>query len=125
MNWFDQLRQALAAYYPAGSDATIVGYLQGSVDPAVWRSMETAQNRNQMLILGSLPPTTAEWQAAGVAQRGQVQTVTTTLMAGFIVLYGGFILRPWGKIFIMDDDARDIGFPAALRSFRANMPRRP
>lgn len=124
MTWFNQLRQVLAAYYPAGSDATIVGYLQGSADPAVWRSMETAQSRNQMIILGSVPPSMAEWQAAGVAQRGQVQTVTTTLMAGFIVLYGGFVLRPWGKIFIMDSDARDIGFPAGLESFRRNMPRR-
>jgi hypothetical protein len=66
MAWFDQLKQVLAAYYPAAGSPDVVGYLRGSVDPNVWRNMETANKRNQMVVLGSKRPTYDDWVAAGV-----------------------------------------------------------
>ena len=95
MNWFDQLKNALAAYYPPGQPGDIVGYLQGSASPMIWRSMALGDRpRNQMMILGSLPPTQEAWVAAGVAQRDQIQVIRFAALNGFIVLYGGFVLRP-------------------------------
>lgn len=120
MNWFDQLRRALQAYYPPGRDADIVGYLQGSDSPDVWRSMEMGTpSRQQMIVLGGVEPNQEEWVAAGVAQRGQVREIRLTSLSGMIVLYGGFMLRPWGKIFIADNDAVR-GFPASLENSRRN-----
>jgi len=127
MNWFDQIRQALPDYYPDSGASDIVGYLRGSISPKVWRQMETDQNRNQMLILGSTEPTLEEWTAAGVASRlddGPSQVVRLNSLAGFIVLYGGFMLRPWGKICISDRDALNLGFPASIRSWTQEYRRR-
>jgi len=121
MHWFDQLRQALAAYYPAGQPADIVGYLQGSANPMVWRSMALGDRpRYQMIILGSVAPSHEEWVAAGVAQRGEIQAIRLGTLNGFIVLYGGFMLRPWGSIHTMSQDAQTIYFPGALDSWRRN-----
>jgi hypothetical protein len=72
-----------------------------------------------MIILGSKPPTAQDWAAAGVAQRGADQAITIRDLAGFIVLYGGFNRRPWGKIFILDDEAL-AHFPAQIASWKGN-----
>jgi len=121
MTWFPQVRQTLAAYYPASQPADIVGYLQGSANPMVWRSMaQGSPARHQMLILGSVPPTQEEWIAAGVAQRQEIQTIRLPALAGLIVLYGGFMLRPWGEIHPASHDALTLGFPAALASWQRN-----
>ena len=124
MNWFEQLRQTLADYYPAGTDRTIVGYLQGSSSPAVWTDMANSRSKHQMLILGSLEPTKEDWSAAGVAQRGNVQVIRIDDLAGWIVLYGGFIRRPWGELHEATADALTIGFPGSLQRWKANAPRR-
>lgn len=124
MDWFEQLRQVLAAYYPASADAAIVGYLQGSVSPDAWRQMASTRNRHQMLILGSLPPTQQDWVDAGVAHRGNVNAVRIGNLQGWIVLYGGFTRhRPWGQLFELSGDAVSIGFPGSLNSWRRNTPR--
>jgi hypothetical protein len=124
MNWFEQLRQALADYYPAAADRTVVGYLQGSASPGVWMQMARTQDRHQMVILGSLPPTAEDWAAAGVRQRGNVQVIRISDLAGWIVLYGGFVRRPWGELHQVDSDALTIGFPGSLQRWRSNAPRR-
>jgi hypothetical protein len=119
MAWFDELKAALPAFYPGGPSDTIVGYLKGNSSPTEWRSME-AQGYQQMLILGTTPPTLKDWEAAGVAQRGAQATIQISQLAGFIILYGGFVYRPWGKIFQIDDDALNIGFPSAIQSWKRN-----
>ncbi|HET6197590.1 MAG TPA: hypothetical protein VFE12_17645 [Acetobacteraceae bacterium] len=119
MAWFDDLKAAIPGYYPAGGLPNVVGYLRGAKDPGVWRNMEQVGNRNQMIILGSRPPGPQDWLAAGVAQRGSDQTITLTDLAGFIVLYGGFVRRPWGKIYVLDAEALQ-HFPAQLASWRSN-----
>lgn len=124
MNWFEQLRQALSSYYPAGGDRTIVGYLQGSSSPHVWAQMERTQSRHQMLILGSEPPTPQDWVAAGVNQRGSVQVIRIGTLGGWVVLYGGFMRRPWGELHEATPDALTIGFPGSLQRWRMNAPRR-
>lgn len=101
MTWFDDLKQALPAYYPAGSLPDVVGYLRGSKDQKVWRNMELTQQRTQKIILGSRPPSPQEWAEAGVSQRGSDQTITFNDLLGFIVLYAGFQRRPWGAIHIL------------------------
>ena len=73
-----------------------------------------------MLILGNTEPTVAEWSAAGVEQRGETQEILFAMLSGFIVLYGGFVLRPWGQIHANSADASAIGFPASLASWRRN-----
>jgi len=118
MSWFDDLKQALPAYYPPTSPSNIVGYLRGSVDPNVWRSMERA-GRHQMLILGSAPPNIADWVAAGVSARGSDQIVTISNLNGFIVLYGGFVRRPWGQLHIMTADGLR-SFPTQIASLKRN-----
>jgi hypothetical protein len=124
MNWFVQLRQALEAYYPPNRPTEIVGYLQGSDNPSVWRSMASEKPaRQQMIVLGSIEPTREDWIAAGVAQRQQVREIWLRSLSGMIVLYGGFVRRPWGKIFIADQDAIKLGFPSSLGSWRRNAPR--
>lgn len=119
MAWFDDLKATLPAFYPGGAADTIVGYLRGNSTASEWRSMELS-GYQQMLILGSIPPTQKDWDAAGVAQRGTPSTIRIDQLDGFIILYGGFIYRPWGKIFQIDDDALTIGFPAALQSWKRN-----
>lgn len=122
MDWFLQLKAALPAYYRADRPSDVVGYLRGSVDPTVWRQMAATQNRHQMLILGNTEPTQDEWVAAGVAGRGTSHAVRRGILDGFIVLYGGFMLRPWGQIHAADTDAETIGFPASLVSWKRNAP---
>ncbi len=118
MAWFDDLRQALPAYYPPAGLPDVVGYLRGSKDQSVWRNMEQG-SRNQMIILGSKPPTAEDWSAAGVAQRGSDQTITQRDLSGFIVLYGGFNRRPWGKIYVLDAEALQ-HFPTQIASWKNN-----
>jgi hypothetical protein len=117
MAWFDELKNALPGYY--SKNDTIVGYLRGNSTAAEWRSMER-QGYQQMIILGSTPPTQAQWVAAGVAGRGTQSTIQISQLTGFIILYGGFMLRPWGKIFELDNDALTIGFPSSLQSWQRN-----
>ena len=57
-----------------------------------------------MIILGSVPPTNEQWVAAGVANRGDVQTIRADDLRTFIITYGGMVLRPWGKISILSAD---------------------
>jgi len=123
VDWFTQLKQVLTAYYPPGP-ADVVGYLRGSASPQVWKSMaQGPAPRHQMLILGNRPPGPEDWVAAGVAQRDAVQTIRLSSLTGLIVLYGGFIRRPWGQICEASHDALTIGFPSSLQSWRTNMPR--
>jgi hypothetical protein len=118
MSWFDQLKQTLPAYYPPAGLPDVVGYLRGSIDPGVWRSMERA-GRQQMLILGSKPPSAEDWVAAGVATRGADQVVRLVSLTGFLVLYGGFSRRPWGKIFVSDAEGL-AQFPKDLLTWKRN-----
>lgn len=122
MSWFDQIKSVLPGYYPANQPADIVGYLRGSSNPAIWRQMrEGDRPRHQMIILGSVEPSREAWTAAGVAQRlGEMQTVRFNALNGFIVLYGGFMLRPWGSIHVATADAVGIGFPSSLNDWRRN-----
>jgi len=125
MDWFQQLRQALSAYYVASRPVDIVGYLRGNGTPVQWRQMANAvPPHHQMLILGNVEPSREEWAAAGVAGRGTQFTVTTSMLTGFIVLYGGFMLRPWGQIHLATPDALNIGFKGSLQSWIRNAPRR-
>jgi hypothetical protein len=117
MAWFDDLKNTIPAFYQSPATDTIVGYLRGSATPAEWITQEQF-DKPQMMILGSIPPTEKDWLAAGVAQRGTTTTIQITMLAGFIVLYGGFVYRPWGKIYQQDDDALNIGFPAALQTWK-------
>src|ERR1700678_1041905 len=114
MNWFDQIKAVLPSYYPANMPADIVGYLRGSGSQAIWRLMQQgARPRHQMIILGSVEPTQEEWIAAGVEQRlGELQTIRLAALNGFIVLYGGFMFRPWGSIHLATAEALAIGFPS-------------
>src|SRR5260370_9002767 len=97
MDWFQQLRAALPAYYPPGSPPDVVGYLQGSANPMDWRRLMQS-GREQMIVLGSVPPTHEDWVAAGVAQRGSIQTLPTTDLAPFIIPSRRLIPPPAGKL---------------------------
>jgi hypothetical protein len=120
MDWFMQLRQALPGFYVSGRPPDVAGYLRGNGSPGQWRGMATANPpHHQMLILGNTEPTNEQWIAAGVGQRGGMQfAITRGMLTGFIVLYGGFVMRPWGQIFVESNDALTIGFPAALQNWR-------
>lgn len=126
MQWINELKTACGDHYDANGPADVVGYLRGSGDPGVWRSM-AASGSGQMIVLGNLTPTQEEWVAAGVAQRIAEVTVTETMLAGFMILYGGFMYRPWGHITVADHDVRTLGFPGSLKSWQTNYmaPRRP
>lgn len=101
MSWFDQLSAVLRDFYPSGGGQGIVGYLRGSADPQKWRNMASTR-AEQMIILGSVPPTDAEWAAAGVAGRGETQVIRLGDLDKFIITFGGFpVARPWGKISIL------------------------
>lgn len=123
--WFEQLRTVLREYYPANQPQDIVGYLRGSKSPEIWRQMRDDRQRHQMLLLGSIPPTEAEWAAAGVGGRGNTNVVNLRDLAGLIVLYGGFMVtRPWGQIYPLTQEALQYYQTGTLDSFRRNMPRR-
>jgi len=123
MDWFQQLRAALPAYWPPGTPADVVGYLQGSPSAIDWRRMIQG-GREQMIVLGSVPPTNEDWVAAGVAQRKAVQTIRYADLSTFIITYGGFIRRPWGKISTLSVDlVRNYG-TVTIPQFRRNAPRR-
>ena len=122
--WFDQLREVLRDFYPQGSPADVVGYLQGSADPNVWRLMLSQRQRAQQMILGSVLPSNKEWSAAGVANRGQIQTIHLRDLNGFIVLYDGVVFRPWGRIELLSDEALK-HYHTTIESFRRNLPRAP
>lgn len=123
MSWFDDLKACLGPHYTSAFAPDIVGYLQGSPSPTVWQAMDQAGS-GQMIVLDNRPPSAAEWQAAGVAQRNQVQEIRLAALAGFIVVYGGFMFRPWGHVVVADPQ---INFPAQLDSWRRNFmpPRQP
>jgi hypothetical protein len=123
MDWFQQLRAALPAYYPPGSPADVVGYLQGSGNPMDWRRL-MQNGREQMIVLGSVPPTHEDWVAAGVAQRGSVQTIRTADLATFIITYGGFIRRPWGKISTLSMEVARNYATVTIPQFKRNAPRK-
>ena len=121
MTWFDQIRQVLPGYYRDNRPPEIVGYLRGSTSPMIWREMEAGDRpRNQMLILGNTEPTRDEWIAAGVEQRGELHEVRYAMLGGFIVLYAGFMFRPWGRIHTVSADAVSIGFPTSLNDWKRN-----
>ncbi len=123
--WFEQLRAVLHDYYPANQPQDIVGYLRGSKSPEVWRQMRDDRQRHQMLLLGSVPPTEADWAAAGVAARGTTATVFLRDLNGLIVLYAGFMVtRPWGQIYPLTPEALQHYQTGTLDSFRRNLPRR-
>ena len=80
--------------------------------------------REQMIILGSVPPNNEDWVAAGVAQRRAIQTIRYADLNTFIVTYGGFIRRPWGKISTLSMElVRDYG-SVTIPQFKRNAPRR-
>jgi len=114
MSWFEQLSVVLRDFYPSGGGQGIVGYLRGSADPKKWRNMASTR-AEQMLILGSVPPTDAEWVAAGVAARGETQIIRLDDLDKFIITFGGFPgARPWGKISILTvQEFRDYGVTIA------------
>jgi len=76
----------------------------------------------QMIILGSVPPTDDQWAAAGVANRGLVQTIRVDDLRTFIITYGGFMVsRPWGKISTLSTDVfRNYGI--TIVQFRRALP---
>jgi hypothetical protein len=120
MDWFPQLKECLAPYYPAGQDDEIVGYLKGGGDPFVWSQMlNTGRKRPQMIVLGSLPPTREQWIAAGVEHRGAAVTILLGNMVGWGVVYEGFMLRPWGGLVPLSDP-RFSQYSGQLESWRRN-----
>lgn len=119
MQWITQLKEALRDHYDPARNEDIVGYLRGTGSAAAWRQMDEA-GRGQMIVLGNRPPTEEEWVAAGVAQRVGEVTVTSAMLKGFMILYGGFMYRPWGHIVVPNEDVRTLGFPGSLGSWRRN-----
>lgn len=122
MAWLNQMKACLSDYYSSSQPSNIVGYLKGSSSPSVWKSMAMGSRpKNQMVVLGNIPPSKNEWEAAGVDERGEPTAITEELLGNdWIILYGGFMYRPWGKLFEIDDDALNIGFPSSLESWRRN-----
>ena len=121
MSWLARIRTALPEFYPPDRPTDIVGYLRGSKSAHVWMSMDATRGRHQMLLMGSLPPNKREWDAAGVSQRAdETQEITENDLKGFMIVYGGFILRPWGEIHAFDAAAADRVLDTALQSWRRN-----
>lgn len=120
MNWFEQLKLCLPEYYKGGR-SDVVGYLRGSASPLIWQQMEA--RRPQMLILGNTEPNYEDWVAAGVPHKvGETRVVTFDLCVNFIILYAGFMRRPWGSIVTQSADALK-AFPGSLDSWKRNRPR--
>jgi hypothetical protein len=116
----DKLREVLGDYYPADGAADVVGYLKGSGDQNVWRVM-AMQQQPQMIVLGSLPPTQEDWVAAGKPSTQEaIQTIHTKDLDGFILIYGGFVRRPWGRIELVDADAIKCYQSSTIDRFRRN-----
>lgn len=116
----DRLREVLCDYYPADGPADVVGYLKGSGDPNIWRVM-ARQQQPQLMVLGSLPPTQEDWVAAGKpSTQDPIQTIHTKDLDGFIILYGGFVRRPWGRIELVDADATKYYQSSTIDNFRNN-----
>jgi hypothetical protein len=126
MQWILQMKAVLRDHYDPALDASIIGFLRGSGSAVAWRTMSQAGS-GQMIILGNRPPTNDDWVAAGVAQRIGNVTVTDEMLSGFMILYGGFMYRPWGHIVVPNNDVRTIGFPGSLRQWKNNYmpPRNP
>ncbi|MEZ5084541.1 MAG: hypothetical protein R2750_14020 [Bacteroidales bacterium] len=116
--WFSQLKKCLKDFYPPENPNNIVGYLRGTNSTATWSTMARTRSA-QSIILGNVKPTEAEWQAAGVGERtGEEKKITIDQLNGFIILYDGFMVsRPWGKIFPIDDECVNIGFPGSIKSW--------
>jgi len=124
MIWFDKLSDVLSAYYLMSEADPVVGYLKGSGDPLDWIKLMFQKSREQMIILGSQPPTMADWQEAGVAAReGGVQTVRLSQLAGsgLMIIYGGAMSRPWGKITQFSKATEDAYEKNTLENFRRNV----
>lgn len=125
--WLDQLRGVLSDYYPPDGPAGVLGYLRGSGDPNVWHVM-ALQNKFQHMILGSLPPATEDWVAAGKpSSKDPIQTIRTADIdkdPRFIILFGGFVRRPWGRIELLDADALKYYQSTTIDRFRYNKPGR-
>lgn len=127
MIWFDKLSDVLSAYYLTSESDPIVGYLKGSGDPRDWVKLMFEKNREQMIVLGSLPPTMAVWQDAGVAAReGGVQTVRLSQLAGYglMIIYAGAKSRPWGHITQFSKATEDAYEANTLEKFRYNVPKK-
>jgi hypothetical protein len=122
MYWFTDLKKVLREHYDPAFPEDTVGFLRGSRNPAVWRSMdEDPRSASQMIILGNRRPSSAQWDRAGVGHRGEEHEIKIDMLTGFIILYGGFMVdRPWGQISVFTKDAQTLGFPGALRSFERN-----
>ena len=117
MNWFVQLKQCLPEYYPGSGRADVIGYLRGSGSAAVWKQMEA--RRPQMIVLGNTEPNHEDWVAAGVPHRvGETQVVTIDQCGTFIILYAGFVRRPWGSIVTLTAESLKV-FPASIDSMDA------
>jgi len=122
--WLNQLREVLRDYYPPDGPADVVGYLKGSGDPNDWR-MKALQQKNQFMILGSIPPTKEEWAAAGKSSQDPIQTIHPKDLDGLIILYGGFMIRtPWGRIHLIDAETLKYYQSSTIDNFRSKRPGR-
>lgn len=125
MAWFDEVKRCLGAHYDPAFPADTVGFLQGSDQPMVWRQMQMTGS-GQMMVLGNRPPSHEDWVAAGVAQRGMVREIKLRALAGFFVVYGGFMYRPWGHIVNHTPAAERDAMPSSVQRWTYNFmpPRR-
>ena len=86
MDWFQHSRGAarlLSAGQPGGLWATCKAAAIGAAPDAAGARDDRSGCRPRMKLV-----------AAGVAQRGSIQTIRTADLATFIITYGGFIRRP-------------------------------
>ncbi|NNE52767.1 MAG: hypothetical protein HKN30_10230 [Sulfitobacter sp.] len=120
---FFQLRNVLRRYYLPPPAPPAVGYLRGGASPGIWRA-KIAEHCEQLMLLGNVEPTAADWANAGVAERtGDTQMITLPMLNGFVLTYAGFMSgRPWAAICEENEDSVNIGFPNALQSFERALP---
>ena len=122
MEWLEQLLAELSEFYPSSGQQDIIGYLKGGRGPKEWHRVIRDKGRPQMLILGSAPPSDADWLDAGVLERNlPVIVVRRADLQSFVILYGGFKARPWGRL------EQVIGYNPSeyhrqIARFRANRP---
>ncbi len=119
MHWFERLKNCLALHYDPSFPKDVVGFLQGSQDRNVWLKMAEAGS-GQMLVLGNRPPSSKEWEAAGVAQRHNIQEIKIKDLNGFVIVYGGFMYRPWGHIVVSTSGIMGDAFSASIQSWTRN-----